>query len=141
MQLNTSSQSRDAQLLNLTHVCARNKLGYAKLIRLTVKKRMRATLSAIRETLMRRRHELIAVIGRWLTRVVQGYFNYYAVSGNLHRLKSFRNEICRAWRHTLLRRSQRHRMPLVRFTRLINLYIPLCRMVHPYPEQRFRATT
>lgn len=116
-------------------------MGYAKLIRLTVKKRMRATLSAIRETLMRRRHELIAVIGRWLTRVIQGYFNYYAVSGNLHRLKSFRSEICRAWRHALLRRSQRHRMPWVRFTRLINLYIPLCRMVHPYPEQRFRATT
>jgi group II intron reverse transcriptase/maturase len=127
--------------LGFTHVCARNKLGYAKLIRLTVKKRMRTTLSAIRETLMRRRHEPIAVIGRWLTRVVQGYFNYYAVSGNLHRLKSFRSEVCRAWRHALLRRSQRHRMPWARFTRLINMYIPPCRMVHPYPEQRFRAIT
>ncbi len=127
--------------LGFTHVCARNKLGYAKLIRLTVKKRMRATLSAIRETLMRRRHEPIAEIGRWLTRVIQGYFNYYAVSGNLHRLKSFRSEVCRAWRHALLRRSQRHRMPWPRFTRLINMYIPPCRMVHPYPEQRFHATT
>jgi group II intron reverse transcriptase/maturase len=105
--------------LGFTHVCARNKLGYAKLIRLTVKKRMRTTLSTIRETLMRRRHEPIAVIGRWLTRVIQGYFNYYAVSGNLHRLKSFRSEVCRAWRHALLRRSQRHSMPWPRFTRLI----------------------
>jgi RNA-directed DNA polymerase len=127
--------------LGFTHVCARNKLGYAKLIRLTVKKRMRATLSAIRQTLLRRRHEPIAEIGRWLTRVVQGYFNYYAVSGNLYRLRSFRSEVCRTWRHALLQRSQRHHMPWTRFTRLVNMYIPPCRMVHPYPEQRFRATT
>jgi len=78
--------------LGFTHVCARNKLGYAKLIRLTVKKRMRTTLSEIRETLMRRRHEPIAVIGRWLTRVVQGYFNYYA--GSRYFCESFYGHPC-----------------------------------------------
>ncbi len=127
--------------LGFTHVCARNKLGYFQLIRLTVKKRMRITLASIRETLMRRRHEPIATVGRWLTRVVQGYFNYYAVSGNLYRLKSFRSEVCRAWRHALIRRSQCHRMSWARFVHIARKYIPLCRMTHPYPEQRFRATT
>ncbi|EQD70787.1 hypothetical protein B1B_04812, partial [mine drainage metagenome] len=35
--------------------------------------------------------------------------NYHAVPGNLKRLEGFRREVCRAWRHALLRRSQRHR--------------------------------
>ena len=88
---------------------------------------------------MRRKHEPVAVVGRWLTRVIQGYFNYHAVAGNLYRLKGFRSEVCRAWRHALQRRSQRHRMAWSRFTRLVHQYIPPCRLVHAYPEQRFRS--
>ena len=64
---------------------------------------------------MRRRQEPVPVIGRWLGRVVRGYFNYYAVPGNMCRLNSFRSELSRAWRHALMRRSQRHRLPWSRF--------------------------
>ncbi|SAI74467.1 Uncharacterised protein [Bordetella ansorpii] len=39
---------------------------------------------------MRRMHEAIPVVGRWLRRVVQVYFNYLAVPGNVGRLGSFR---------------------------------------------------
>lgn len=44
--------------LGITHCCGvrRNDGGF-KIVRLTIKKRMRATLAVIRETLMRRRHE------------------------------------------------------------------------------------
>lgn len=70
--------------------------GRFKVVRLTVKKRMRATLDAIRVELMRRRHESVAIVGKWLNRVVQGYFNYHAVPGNLYRLAGMRSEICRA---------------------------------------------
>ena len=58
--------------------------------------------------LWRRRHESIAEVGLWLNRVVQGYFDCHAVPRNLTRLEGFRSEVCRAWRHALLRRSQRH---------------------------------
>lgn len=125
--------------LGFTHAWVRNRAGYSRLDRLTVKKRMRATLADLRTTLMRRRHEPVPVVGRWLTRVIQGYFNYHAVAGNLYRLKGFRSEVCRAWRHALLRRSQRHRLPWSRFARLVSRYVPPCRLAHPYPEQRFRA--
>jgi hypothetical protein len=83
-------------------------------------------LAAIRETLLRRRHEPVAVIGNWLASVLRGYFNYYAVPGNTHRLTSFRSEVCRAWRFALKRRSQRSRMPWSRFK-------PLERKFHAYP--------
>ncbi|MGB5736622.1 MAG: hypothetical protein WBM40_19505, partial [Thiohalocapsa sp.] len=42
---------------------------------------------------------------------LRGYFNYHAVPGNLKRLDGFRAEVTRAWRQSLMRRSQTHRMP------------------------------
>jgi hypothetical protein len=77
---------------------------------------------------------------KWLNRVVQGYFNYHAVPGNLYRLAGMRSEICRAWRHALMRRSQRHRLPWDRFNRIAKRFIPPARNAHPYPEERFYAS-
>jgi RNA-directed DNA polymerase len=101
---------------------------------------MRATLTAIREKLYQRRHEPVPMVGAWLQRVLNGYCAYHAVPTNLWRLGGFRSEVCRAWRHALLRRSQRHRLNWVRFNRLTRKYVPSCRVLHPYPEQRFFAS-
>jgi hypothetical protein len=109
-------------------------------VRLTAKKRMRATLTAIRDKLYQRRHEPVPIIGKWLQRVLNGYFAYHAVPTNLLRLNGFRSEVCRAWRHALLRRSQRHRLNWSRFNRLTRKYVPPCRVLHPYPEERFFAS-
>jgi len=71
---------------------------------------MRATLKALRQKLHQRRHEPVPVVGHWLRRVVQGYFNYHAVPGNSRRLSVFRKEVGRAWLHALRRRGQHGRM-------------------------------
>jgi hypothetical protein len=102
---------------------------------------MRATLHAIGEELNRRRSEPIRMQGQWLNRVVSGYFDYYAVPGNLVRLTGFRKAICRLWRQAPRRRSQRHRLQWSRFGLLTNLYIPNPRNAHPYPEERFASRT
>ncbi|WP_319025745.1 reverse transcriptase domain-containing protein, partial [Acidithiobacillus ferrooxidans] len=57
--------------LGFTHCCSQNRQGWYEIQRLTVKKRMRQTLRTIRETLMRRRHEPVAVLGRWLGTVIR----------------------------------------------------------------------
>ncbi|RVP84269.1 hypothetical protein CN096_35985, partial [Sinorhizobium meliloti] len=98
-------------------------------------------LEAIRGTLMRRRHEPVAVVGRWLRQVLQGYLNYHAVPDNLRRLGGFRWEVGRAWRHALMRRSQRHRLSWERFQRLLRKYLPPCRLMHPHPDARLTVTT
>ena len=54
---------------------------------------------------MRRRHEPVPVTHQWLRRVLRGYLNYHAVPDNMRRLAGFLQEIGRAWRHALLRRS------------------------------------
>nr|WP_217478047.1 hypothetical protein [Paraburkholderia humisilvae] len=54
-----------------THCCSKRRSnGDFLIVRLTIKKRMRATLVANRETLMRRRHEPVPVVGPWLRRVL-----------------------------------------------------------------------
>jgi group II intron reverse transcriptase/maturase len=125
--------------LGFTHCCSKNRNGTFKILRLTVKKRMRATLASIRETLKRRRHEPIECVGQWLQRVVRGYFNYFAVPDNLQRLSGFRFEVCRAWRQALGRRSQRGKMTWTQFERVSRKYLPLPHRVHPYPPQRFAS--
>ena len=47
----------------------------------------------------------------WLQRVVQGYFNYHGVPGNVDRLDAFRKDVSRAWLHALRRRGQRDGCP------------------------------
>jgi len=126
--------------LGFTHCCGKTRKGWFSILRVTVKKRMRATLKAIRAKLRSKMHDDIPTVGKWLGRVVQGYFNYFGVPGNGYCLTSFRSEICRAWRRRLKRRSQRHRLSWERFNRLVNRYIPPYRSTHPYPDQRFRAT-
>jgi len=127
--------------LGFTHCCSTNRNGGFQILRLTVKKRMRATLLAIRDELKRRRHEPIRVQGQWLTRVVRGYFNYHAVPGNLIRLGGFRSAVCCLWRQALKRRGQRNRLQWSRYGRLADLYIPRPRNAHPYPEDRFASHT
>ena len=128
--------------LGLTHICGhRRGTQVFKLVRLTVKKRMRASLMAVKETLMRRRHEPIPDVGRWLGRVVEGHMNYYSVPGNRERIGAFAREAVRAWRFSLCRRSQRNRMPWSRFAQIAKRYMPQLRVVHPYPDKRFRVRT
>jgi len=126
--------------LGFTHCCSTTREGLFQVRRLTVKKRMRAKIAEIRVELMRRRHQPIAIVGKWLKRVVQGYLNYHAVPGNLFRLGTMCKDINRAWRHSLMRRSQRPRMPWSRFSRIAKRFIPPIRNLHPYPEERFYAS-
>lgn len=123
--------------LGFTHCCSKTRKGRFKILRLTIKKRLRATLAVIREKLKRKRHEPLAHVGKWLTRVMRGYFNYHAVPDNLRRLQSFRDEVSRAWLQQIRRRSQKDKMTWAQFRRLVKQYLPYPHRVHPYPPERF----
>jgi hypothetical protein len=51
--------------------------------RTTIRKRMRAKLRQIKQQLRERMDDPLPQTGQWLQSIVQGYFNYYAVPGNL----------------------------------------------------------
>jgi RNA-directed DNA polymerase len=98
------------------------------------------SLRLLKQQLRKRMHDPVSQTGVWLKSVVQGYFNYYAVPGNLDSLNTFRHRVSRLWQRTLVRRSQRGRLGWARMQKLIAYWLPQPRVLHPYPEKRFAAT-
>ena len=126
--------------LGFTHHCGKTrKQGWFTVRRISTARRMRAKLSAIKQELRKRRHADIGATGRWLGRVVQGWMNYHAVPGNRQRLSQFVDGVSKLWLQQLRKRSQRSRWTWARMHRLIRRYLPRPRILHPYPNQRFRA--
>jgi hypothetical protein len=105
----------------------------------TSKKRMRARLQTLRDTLVRGRHRPFRLQAEWLGRVVMGYFRYFAIPGNIPALESFRTQVVRYWLRALRRRSQKHRLSWEGFGPLVNRLIPHPRVLHAYPNARFYA--
>jgi hypothetical protein len=95
-------------------------------------KRMRAKL--------RRMHDPVPQTGQWLQSIVQGYFNYYAVPGNLTSLGVFRDRVLALWWRTIRRRSQKHRINWTRLLVLAQRWLPQPRALHPFPDARYVAS-
>src|SRR5438270_3128169 len=96
--------------LGFTHYCGTKKdSADFQLGRKTQRKRMKAKLREIKETLRQNRHKPIDEQGRWLATVIKGYFAYFAVPTNTYLLSAFRYHISMKWFQSLRRRSQRHR--------------------------------
>jgi group II intron reverse transcriptase/maturase len=126
--------------LGFTHICARSKTGRFWLKRITVKKRMRAKLKAVKAQIKQRRHLPIPIQGAWLGSVVRGHQAYYAVPGNYDAVNEFRTQIARHWYKALRRRSQRTRLTWARMNRIVLRWLPRTRTLHPFPDVRFAAT-
>jgi RNA-directed DNA polymerase len=126
--------------LGFTHICGQTrKHGKFLVLRKTVRKRLLAKLKELQAELRRRWHEPVAELGKWLRSVVQGYFNYHAVPGNLASLNSFRQEVSKRWLRALRRRGQNHPMTWEQLAPLIKHWLPLPKPLHPYPDMRFDA--
>jgi RNA-directed DNA polymerase len=130
------------QFLGFTHACDKTrKTGRFKLRRITNSKRMRAKLLAVKREMARRMHLPIPEQGVWLASVLRGHYGYYAVPDNIEALRAFREGLIRHWMRTLRRRSQKHRLSWQRMGLLADRWLPLPRILHPWPEQRFAAIT
>src|SRR6516162_4060657 len=123
-----------------THICGEAwKNGKFLVLRKTIRKRLLTKLKELKMELRRRRHQPVADLGKWLRSVVQGFFNYHAVPGNLESLKCFRLEVSKRWMRALRRRSQKHRMNWERLASLMDRWLPVPKLLHPYPTLRFDA--
>jgi RNA-directed DNA polymerase len=127
--------------LGFTHVCGKARSGNFLLARRTIRARMRARLSSVRTEIRRRRHLPIKAQGAWLRAVVRGYFAYYAVPTNIASMQSFRREVVRHWYKALRRRSQRDRTNWRRMSAFAKRWLPVARIQHPWPTERFDVTT
>ena len=78
---------------------------------------------------------------RWLSRVVQGWLNYYAVPSNSRLIYQFVDEVTRMWLKVIRRRSQKGRCNWTwgRMHSFVRRHLPRPRIIHPYPDKRFHA--
>jgi len=126
--------------LGFTHRCGVTRShGWFTIHRASIAKRMRAKLATLKEQLRKRLHLPIGANGRWLRSVLQGWLNYHAVPGNMPRLQQFRQALGRLWLQQLRRRSQRSNWTWERMLQLMERHLPPLRILHPYPDKRFRA--
>ena len=127
--------------LGFTHVCGQSRKGTFRVERHTLAKKANAKLAELKASLRRRRHESVSDQGLWLQSVLRRHYRYYGVPLNIRKLQSFRWHVQRLWRRSLARRSQKGRVTFARMERLAKHWLPLARIYHPYPAQRFRGTT
>ena len=129
------------EFLGFTHICGKDRHGRFKLKRVTSKKKMRAKLKSVKTEMRRRMHHPIPEQGRWLARVLAGHYNYYAVPDNSGAIRAFRFRVIWHWRQALRLRSQKSRITWERVRRLAERWLPLPRILHPWPSVRFDART
>lgn len=125
--------------LGFTHYCTVRQNGDFKVGRKTIRKRMVNQISAVQRELRRRMHEPIGLTLKWLRSVLTGHMNYYGVPGNGQSVSLFHNEVVKRWFKILRRRSQRYTITWERFGPWVRRLLPKVRIVHPYPEMRFRV--
>jgi group II intron reverse transcriptase/maturase len=127
--------------LGFTHICGRTREGTFTVIRKTMRTRLQAKLKEVYQELKRRMHDPVPEQGAYLRSVVGGHIRYYGVPMNGPSLSVFRKEVGRLWWKALRRRSQKHPLTRDRVERLVDRWLPLVRVCHPYPLVRVGVMT
>jgi group II intron reverse transcriptase/maturase len=127
--------------LGFTHICGKSRTGRFQVERRTMAPRFRTKLAEVKVELRRRRHLPVPEQGAWLRSVVLGHYRYYGVPHNAKALQQFRKEVTRFWRHSLSRRSQKGYVTRERMKRYEGKWLPVARIYHPYPNERFGVMT
>ncbi len=127
--------------LGFTHSCASNRKGWFSLRRTTSRKRFRRKVQEVKKKLREMRHAPMRDVGKWLNSVIVGHQNYFAVPGNMDRVKEFYTQVVTLWLKQIRRRSQkgRDKWTWERFTRWKDWLITRVRCAHPLPNDRFDA--
>ena len=135
------SKPETFDFLGFTHICAVTGRGKFYIRRITIRKRLRRKLKAVKAELIERMHDPLEDVGAWLASVIRGYTNFYAVPGNMKAPREFYTQVSRLWLWVIRRRSHKakDRWTWERFYKLQKQWLPRPRVVHPYPDVRFGA--
>jgi group II intron reverse transcriptase/maturase len=126
------------EFLGFTHIAGVSKQGKFQLRRRTSRKKRRAKQARVKEEIEGRRHDPVPAQHLWLSSVLRGHYNYYAVPTNFSALRQFRWHIRGYWFRSLQRRSQRgHWTKQQRDAFEKRFPLPAPRILHPWPSTRF----
>ncbi|MGB8330670.1 MAG: group II intron reverse transcriptase/maturase [Polyangiales bacterium] len=115
-------EPRSFDFLGFTHHWGRSRNGRWVVQQRTARSRLTRTFHRISDWCRHNRHLALDDQHRHLVRQLQGHDAYFGIRGNYAALEKLRYGVARVWRHWLNRRSQRGRMPWVRFQLLLARY-------------------
>jgi group II intron reverse transcriptase/maturase len=99
--------------------------------RKTAKKRLKQAVRRVYQWCRVHRHKPVKEQWQSLCRKMRGHYGFYGITFNIRSLLRFYEQIKRAWRKWLNRRSRNKDMPWDRFNRLLQRYpLPRPRIVH-----------
>lgn len=119
-------------LLGFTHFWGKSRTGKWVVKRRTARDRFRRALKRVVIWCREHRHDEVRTQHRTLAAKLRGHFQYFGIPGNSEGIRRFHEEVLRAWRKWLDRRSNRARMSWEKVRRLLRRYpLPPARVAHP----------
>jgi RNA-directed DNA polymerase len=119
--------------LGFTHYWGKSKKGKWVVQRKTASKKLREAVRKVYQWCKGHRHDPVKEQWQALGRNVVGHYGFYGITFNIRSLNRFYEQVKRAWRKWLNRRSRNRDMPWDRFNRLLDRYpLPKPRIVHKF---------
>ena len=127
----TRAEAETFEFLGFKHVCGVDQKGALALIRIPSTKSCRKFLARTREWLLAHRHWKRREQQHYLTVMLRGFYQYFALHHCERKLSWIRYEILRQWKHALQRRGQRRRLSWERLGNCSWFELPFARNMHP----------
>ena len=108
--------------LGFTHYCSKSKGGWFRVKRKTSKKKFRKKCKEMHSLIKAKRHMPVSEMIRWINKVLDGYYNYYAITDNIPKCYNFRYRVRRMLFYWLNRRGQRKSYTWEQFDDMLEVY-------------------
>lgn len=128
-----ATQATTFNFLGFTHVWGKSLRGKNVVYQRTAKDRFARALRQVTERCRRSRHRPISEQHARLSRMMNGHFAYYGITGNDVRLRWYAHRVAWIWIHWLRRRSRGGRGLRTTFEALFQRHpLPKPRIIHRY---------
>ena len=119
--------------LGFTHYWGKLRKGNWVVQCKTAQKKLNTAVRKVYKWCKAHRHDPVREQWQALRRKVHGHYGFYGITFNMRSLNRYYEQVKRAWRKWLNRRSHNKDMPWHRFNRLLERYpLPRPRIVHSY---------
>ena len=126
-------KSATFDFLGFTHYWGMSRKGNRVVQRKTAKKKLKQAVRRVYQWCKGNRHRPVREQWESLCRKMLGHYGFYGITWNSRSLNRFSEQVKRAWRKWLNRRSRDKDMPWDRFRRLLWRYpLPRPRVVHKF---------
>jgi len=120
-------------LLGFTHYWGKSRKGNWVVQRKTAQKKLKTAVLKVYKWCRVHRHDPVKEQWQALCRKMHGHYGFYGITFNMRSLNRYYEQVKRAWRKWLNRRSRNRDMPWDRFNRLLERYrLPRPRIVHKF---------